>query len=57
MNDVIKKMPIRKNHWYVEHKYDDKKLTTSVGDIEFKKTLYVSKERNLIRKKKLSISI
>lgn len=44
MNDVIKDMTIRKNHWYVEHKYDDKKLITSVGDIELKKTLYVSKD-------------
>ena len=44
MNDKIKEMPARKRKWYVEHKGDDKKLTTSVGDITFKKTLYTAKD-------------
>lgn len=43
MNDLIKQMPERKENWYVEHKGDAKRLTTSVGDIMVKKTLYVSK--------------
>ncbi len=43
MNDMIKEMPERKRSWVVEHKGDSKKLTTSVGDIVFQKTLYRSK--------------
>lgn len=44
MNEMIKNMPARKKKWYVERKGDPKILTTSVGDIRFKKTLYESKE-------------
>ncbi len=44
MNDMIKEMPKRKENWVVEHKGDSKRLTTSVGDIIFQKTLYRSKK-------------
>ena len=43
MNDLIKQMPERKEKWIVERKGDAKRLTTSVGDIIFQKTLYESK--------------
>lgn len=43
MNDLIKQMPERKEKWTVERKGDAKRLTTSVGDIIFQKTLYESK--------------
>ena len=43
MNDLIKRMPDRKEKWVVERKGDAKRLTTSVGDIIFQKTLYKSK--------------
>lgn len=47
MNDLIKQMPERTEKWTVERKGDAKRLTTSVGDIIFQKTLYESKtERN-----------
>ena len=41
---IIKGLPARKKKWHVEHKGDWKKLMTSVGEISFKKTLYVSKD-------------
>lgn len=43
LDGIIKNLPARKKQWYVEHKGDGKKLLTSVGEISFKKTLYVSK--------------
>lgn len=43
MNDLIKQMPERKEKWTVERKGDAKRLSTSVGDIIFQKTLYESK--------------
>ena len=44
MNDTIKGLDARKQKWYVEHKGDSKSLTTSVGEVTFKKTLYTSKD-------------
>ena len=34
---------VRKKHWYVEH-HDAKQLISSLGTVNFKKTLYVDKE-------------
>ena len=44
LDSIIKTLPARKKKWYVERKDDGKKLMTSVGEISFQKTLYVSKD-------------
>ena len=46
MNDMIYKMPKRKKNWVVDRKGDNKKLITSVGEINFEKTLYKSKNEH-----------
>ena len=43
MDDVIYQHPKRKEKWYVDHKEDEKKLLTSVGEVIYSKTLYKSK--------------
>jgi hypothetical protein len=44
MNDRIRNMSERKRMWVVERKRDCKRLTTTLGDVIFFKTLYQSKE-------------
>ena len=43
LDDVIYQHPKRKEKWYVDHKEDEKKLLTSVGEVIYSKTLYKSK--------------
>ena len=43
LDDVIYQNPKRKEKWYVDHKEDEKKLLTSVGEVIYSKTLYKSK--------------
>lgn len=43
LDETICSLPVRKQNWYIERRNDPKRMTTSVGDIEFSKTLYVSK--------------
>lgn len=45
MDDIIYQHPSRKKNWYVEQKDNKKKLLTSVGEIVYSKTLYVSKDK------------
>ena len=40
---MIQKSPIRRESWVVEA-HDDKRLTTSLGDVRFRKTLFTNKE-------------
>ena len=44
MDEMIYQLPNRKKSWYVERRGDGKKLLTSVGEIHYSKTLYVSKK-------------
>lgn len=44
MDQLIKELPERKSKWYVERTSDNKCLTTTLGNINFTKTLYISKK-------------
>lgn len=43
MNQMIITSPLRKRHWDIEC-HTSKQLTTSIGDVTFRKTLFVNKE-------------
>ena len=43
MDQMLQKSPIRRNKWVVEA-HSSKQLTTSLGDVVFRKTLFTSKE-------------
>ena len=43
MNQMLRDSPIRKKKWVVEA-HDTKQLTTSLGDVQFQKTLFTNKE-------------
>lgn len=43
MNQMLRESPIRLNNWVVEA-HDIKQLTTSLGDVRFKKTLFTNRE-------------
>lgn len=43
MDMMLQKSPVRLKHWVVES-HSDKQLTTSLGDVRFRKTLFTNKE-------------
>ena len=43
MDEMLNKSPKRLQHWVVES-HETKKLTTSLGDVNFRKTLFTNKE-------------
>lgn len=43
MNQMLRDSPIRKKKWVIEA-HDTKQLTTSLGDVQFQKTLFTNKE-------------
>lgn len=43
MDEMLNKSPKRLRHWVVES-HETKKLTTSLGDVNFRKTLFTNKE-------------
>ena len=43
MDQMLQKSPIRQKKWVVEA-HSSKQLTTSLGDVVFRKTLFTSKE-------------
>lgn len=43
MNQMLRESPIRKKKWVVEA-HDTKQLTTSLGDVQFQKTLFTNRE-------------
>ena len=43
MDEMLNKSPKRLQHWVVES-HGTKKLTTSLGDVNFRKTLFTNKE-------------
>ena len=43
MNQMLRESPIRLKNWVIEA-HDTKQLTTSLGDVQFQKTLFTNRE-------------